>query len=233
MAVVRGGRVMSRNKARTIVARRVSMAGGARALRASPAQFFSLGGLLKGIGKTIGGFATGGIGGAVAAAGQQLFGNDPGPMVQPAGCPPGWAVGLDGQCAPGGGLPFGPPNLPALPQNPNQLPSQPTGTAVVGAFGLPALVPDIVGTVETRTGERRLIRRCMPGLVLGKDNLCYPRQILGARGRFRKHPAAPKPPVTAADAKAIRQAASATNRVKRLATKVGFTCAKRGGARRR
>lgn len=40
--------------------------------------------------------------------------------------------------------------------------------------------------------------------------------------------APPRPPISGYDARAIRRAASATKRVKKLATKVGFTCVKKG-----
>lgn len=64
--------------------------------------------------------------------------------------------------------------------------------------------------------------RCPEGMVLGRDNMCYWKQVLPKK--FRKWQPAPKPPVSAADAKAIRRADAAKNRVKRLATKSGFTC---------
>lgn len=91
------------------------------------------------------------------------------------------------------------------------------GQAVIGAFGKPALVPFV---------EAQPTRRCPPGAVLGKDNLCYDRRSI--RNSDRKWPKPPKPPITVADRKAIRRAASAQNRVKRLAGDVGFTCRPKG-----
>ena len=104
------------------------------------------------------------------------------------------------------------------PLTPQSFASDVFGEAVVGAFGMPALIPAIVGEVNGNP-----IRRCPRGSVLGKDDLCYnklPRN-------FRKWPRAPRAPVTAGDAKAIRRADGARGRVKKLAGDVGFTCKKR------
>ena len=99
------------------------------------------------------------------------------------------------------------------------------GDAVMGLFGVPALRPAIVGQRTNARGETVPIRQCPPGVVLGKDNLCYAKGSIP--NKMRKWPKAAKPPITAADAKAIRKAASAKNRVKKLAGSVGFTCKKR------
>lgn len=92
------------------------------------------------------------------------------------------------------------------------------GNAVMGAFGLPAMTP---------VTQSRIVRNCGPGMVLGKDNLCYPRSILSRRSKFRKWRQPPRPPVTSGDVKAIRRAARAKKRVKGLAKDVGFSCKKR------
>ncbi len=102
------------------------------------------------------------------------------------------------------------------------------GEAVVGAFGMAALVPRIVGAIEDHHGELRPIRRCPRGSVLGKDDLCY----MKIPNSFRKWPKAPRAPVTANDAKCIRKAASATARVERLAKSVGLHTSKSGPRRR-
>lgn len=102
-----------------------------------------------------------------------------------------------------------------------------TGEAVVGAFGLPAFVPAQAGVITTKEGDQRPILRCPTGMVLGKDDLCYPKSVLGARNRFRKHKRAPRPPVTAQDAKAIRRANRVKDKVKDLAKDVGFSCRRR------
>jgi len=96
------------------------------------------------------------------------------------------------------------------------------GEAVIGAFGMPAMTPDIVGAVMDANGNLNPIRRCPAG-VLGKDNLCY----LKIPNSFRKWPRAARPPVSGSDAKCIRRAASATKRVERLAKSVGLKTKKR------
>lgn len=105
------------------------------------------------------------------------------------------------------------------------------GEAVLGAFGLPAIIPRQVGVIEDREGREGPILRCPTGLVLGKDSLCYPKAAIPRQ--FRKNPPAKKPPLTVTDANAIRRAASAKNRVKKLAGDVGFSCVTKGGSRRR
>lgn len=148
------------------------------------------------------------------------------PFAQPTNCPEGF-VFRNGRCEvagirgtiertlPGGSTGF----LPMTVETPQ---------ATIGAFGLPAALPAQVGTIRRSDGTQGPILRCSPGMVLGKDDLCYPKQVLGRRGRFRKYPAPQRPPITAADAAAIRKAASARNRVKKLAGDVGFKCSVRG-----
>ena len=123
---------------------------------------------------------------------------------------------------------------PVLPQFPGTRPGpdrpDPTGdpgvilpgqAATVGAFGLPALTP---------TGVSRLVRKCGRGMVLGVDNLCYPKAVLTGRSKFRKWRRPVRPPVTRRDVIAIRRAAGARDRVKELAKDVGL---KIGAAKRR
>lgn len=90
------------------------------------------------------------------------------------------------------------------------------GDAVMGAFGKPAIVP---ATVAMPT------RRCPPGTVLGKDNLCYARGSI--TNQNRKWPKPPRPLLSAADMKTIRKAKSLAGRVKKAATVTGFSCRKR------
>ncbi|MEE8551629.1 MAG: hypothetical protein V3T08_10290, partial [Gemmatimonadota bacterium] len=80
------------------------------------------------------------------------------------------------------------------------------GEAVVGAFGMPALEPAIVGEVERADGSVGLIRRCPSGLVLGRDELCYPREILRRNSRFRKWRPGVKPILTSGQRSSIRKA---------------------------
>lgn len=90
------------------------------------------------------------------------------------------------------------------------------GQAVMGAFGKPALQPYVAS---------QPVQRCPPGLVLGKDNLCYARSSI--RNTDRKWPKPPRPALSAQDMKVIRKASSLQNKVKRAAQKSGFTCKKR------
>jgi len=109
----------------------------------------------------------------------------------------------------------------------------PPGTAVVGAFGLPAMEPDIVGTISKRDGSSGPILRCSRGMVLGIDSLCYPKAVMPRRSKFRKWRAAPRPVISARDTKAIRIAASAKERVLNLAKEVGLHASKSRPAPRR
>lgn len=100
------------------------------------------------------------------------------------------------------------------------------GQAVVGGFGLPAMEPEIVGSIRRRDGTTAAIRRCGPRMVLGTDDLCYPKALLPRRSKFRKWRMPPRPTVSAGDAKAIRRAARARDRVLLLAKSVGLHASK-------
>lgn len=89
--------------------------------------------------------------------------------------------------------------------------------AVEGAFGMPAFEPE---------GEFVQTLRCPKGMVLGMDDLCYPKAVLPRRSKFRKWRGQARPPVSAGDAKAIRRAASARERVLTLAKNVGLHASK-------
>jgi len=132
-------------------------------------------------------------------------------------CPPGMArVGktcIDLTALPPGGDPAFTPTLPTLPGGA----TMPTGQATVGAFGLPALTPQ---------GVSRVVRKCGRGMVLGIDNLCYPKAVLTARSKFRKWRRPPRAPVTRRDVVAIRRAAGARDRVLELAKDVGLSVTK-------
>jgi len=134
-------------------------------------------------------------------------------------CPPSTVRGPLGTCIDVGAiLPGGDPFI----TRPGEAIVEIGGQAVIGSFGMPAMVPDIVGAVRDHHGQVNPIRRCRAG-VLGKDNLCY----LKIPNSFRKWPKATRPPVSASDAKCIRRAASATKRVERLAKSVGLRTKKR------
>jgi len=146
---------------------------------------------------------------------------------------------------PGGSAPgpqFFPSPGPALPQpvqfmprrrfsqTPVQLPSTPGITtpaersvgpdfqAVQGAFGLAAMAPFAM---------QRVHLDCPKGMVLGRDDLCYPKQVLRRNSKFRKWRSGPRPPVSAADAKMIRRLGAARAAVERLAKDVDLQTKKK------
>jgi len=80
--------------------------------------------------------------------------------------------------------------------------------AVSGAFDLPAMVP---------MSEMREHLTCPKGMVLGDDDLCYPKQVLRRNNRFRKWRSGPRPPVSASQAKALRSLDAARTAVAKLA----------------
>jgi len=91
------------------------------------------------------------------------------------------------------------------------------GSAVQGAFGMPATQP---GSVS------RTVRRCGKRMVLGIDNLCYPKAVLPARSKFRKWRRPPRATVSRSDEVAIRKAKAAKERVLTLAKDVGLHASK-------
>lgn len=99
------------------------------------------------------------------------------------------------------------------------------GAAVMGAFGIPALQPAVVGQRTNDRGETNPILKCPSGAVLGKDNLCYQKSSIPRK--FRKWRPAPKPPMSASDAKALRRIGTLQNKVKGLAKNAGLSCRKR------
>lgn len=92
------------------------------------------------------------------------------------------------------------------------------GRAVQGSFGMPAIEP----TVETRTH-----RSCPDGMVLGKDNLCYPKAILSRRSRFRKWRQPRRPMFTAGDLNAIRRAERLKKKARSIGKDLGLKVTKR------
>ena len=132
-------------------------------------------------------------------------------------CPEGFKVDSKGMCV-RAGLPGTIQRI--LPGGKSGTLGDVSGNAVVGAFGVPGLVPEQVGVINGGP-----ILKCPAGMVLGKDDICYVRSVLPRQ--FRKWPRAARPPITAGDAKAIRKAESAKRRVKKLAGAVGFSCTRK------
>lgn len=174
-----------------------------------PASICALG--AAAVDRWLGGSGSGGGGGG---------GTQPGASTGFVACEPGYELAPDGTCRAvatyggGGGTGTsvtGPPG--------------PEGNPTVGAWGMPAIVPQIVGRIRRANGSEGLILKCPTRMVLGADNLCYMKPLAA---RYRKWRPAPRPPVSAEDARAIRLAASAKKRVKKLAGRVGFSCAPKG-----
>lgn len=125
----------------------------------------------------------------------------------PEPCPDG-TVKIGNRCvAPGDAFPGGDPfTTPAGQQ------------AVQGSFGMPAITPTI---------ERRVHRTCPTGMVLGRDNLCYPRAVLSRRSKFRKWKGEKRPPISAADVKALRKVDRIRKKVRDLGKKADLKVKKR------
>lgn len=134
-------------------------------------------------------------------------------------CPEGYKVDSSGRCVADG---IGGAAQRMLPGgSPGQLTTD-FGPAVMGAFGKPALVPAQVGTVARKDGTVGPILRCPAGMVLGRDDLCYSKgQITKADRKWK--PAA-KPPMSAADAKALRRIGTLQKKIKRLAKAGNMSC---------
>lgn len=123
---------------------------------------------------------------------------------------------------------FTPQGLPGS-VTPVQLPETPTITtpaersmgvefqAVVGAFDMPAIAP---------FAETRVVLDCPPGMVLGKDDLCYPSAVLRRNSRFRKWRSAPRPSISRRDERALSTRAAVVKDLKRLSKQAGLSMPK-------
>lgn len=180
-------------------------------IRFQPTSAFDPGALV-GLGSTACNFLSGTARDFCLAALTFLPGGGPeAPLVErPAACPPGMVQLPNGQCL----------DLTALPPGGDPAVISGAGQATVGAFGLPALSPQ---------GITRIVRKCGRGMVLGIDDLCYPKAVLTGRSKFRKWRRPVRPPISRRDVVAIKRAAGARDRVKELAKDVGLTV----GAKRR
>jgi len=168
----------------------------------------------------VGGFIGGGFGGAIG--GFLGGGGSPGPRTLAEGCPTGLEM-IGGKCVRvgGGGLGlsgrgggFGAP-LAQIPQAPRPgpvaavqrfLPGGSTGrfdagVAVMGQWGA-ALEPEVVGSVERSDGTVGPLLRCIRGMVLGTDSLCYNKPL--ANGK-RKWPRPTPPFLSGGDVKCLRK----------------------------
>lgn len=225
------GKILARRRAAALGLSGVRVMG--RTGETRPGAGLSLGGIIRGVGKTITGFLGGGpIGGATAlgdvlTGGGGARGTDFGGMDLVGDCPSGFRRDASGQCVRAGAIGT---IQRALPFGETGTLGDVSGEAVIGGFGLPARVPAQVGTVTRNDGTVSPILRCPRRMVLGFDNLCYPKALLGPRSRFRKHRRPVKPPLSSGDVRAIRRARSVRDDVKDLADSVGFQCTNRPGA---
>jgi len=200
----------------------------ARQLAGAPtAGFFSsVGGFLKKAVTTGIGFATGGVGGAVQgfrgaptqqSAERQIFFSNQLPGAR-ADCPGGFRVDpRSGDCIQIG---FRGAVERALPFGQTGTLADEFGEAVVGAFGMPALIPAQVGEIQGRP-----ILRCPRGAVLGKDSLCYQKGVIPIK--FRKWRPARKPPISAKRWAELKGTATTKRMAKEIAAAAGFSCKKR------
>ena len=138
-----------------------------------------------------------------------------------SGCPDGW-IPRNGNCTRATGSEGVSRELVQLPDidplvvSPAER-SISRGQAVAGAFGMPAMVPE----VEMR---RRL--SCPSGMVLGEDELCYPKQVLRRDSRFRKWKPGVRPILTGGQRNSIRKARSAITAAKEAVSGLGVTVKK-------
>lgn len=133
--------------------------------------------------------------------------NQPIPTSGGPGCPQG-KIEIGGRCVdPSAVLPGG---QPFISPGPSQ--------AVQGAFGMPAIVPEY---------EQRVVRNCPEGMVLGRDDLCYPKQVLPRRSKYRKWRPGRKPLFTGGDLAAIRRAERLKSKAKRIGKDLGLKVSNR------
>jgi len=169
------------------------------------------GGFFGDIFKKIGGAVLGAIpGGGIVRTGLELgsglfSGGGRSAVPVATTCPPGFSIGPGGQCMPDRFAPEGRSPLPQTPfiTTPAEVSVGVTGEAVMGRFGA-ALTPQIMSSTR---------RVCLPGMVLGDDELCYNRRDL--TNRERKWPKGRAPLLTGGERNAITKAARAAGKIKR------------------
>jgi len=79
------------------------------------------------------------------------------------------------------------------------------GEAVTGAFGMPAIRP---------VQEQQVHLSCPAGMVLGKDSLCYPKQVLRRDSKFRKWRPGARPILTGGERRGIARAKRSINKAR-------------------
>jgi len=101
------------------------------------------------------------------------------------------------------------------------------GTGLPGGPGniASSALGEILGVNGRQPGQTARMT-CGPGMVLGIDNLCYPKQLLQGRSRFRKNKKARKPPISTKDWRCLMGAASAKDKMFDIAKKAGLHVSK-------
>lgn len=84
------------------------------------------------------------------------------------------------------------------------------GNLVRGRYGI-GQAPRVAGRLNNRSGQPYQVLRCPPGMLLGKDNVCYE----SLRNHERKWPKGRKPLLTGGEMNAITKAARAAARLTR------------------
>jgi len=169
------------------------------------------------------GVLTGGLGGSTGSGSNSGQTSSAALSSEGTGsCPSGYERDSTGNCVKSG---FGGAVERFVPGGQTGTLADQYGEAVVGSFGIPAIVPMQTGTVRKRDGTVNPTLGCPPGAVLGKDNLCYMKGSIPRQ--FRKWKPKPRPVMSAADGKTLRKADRLRTKVKKLATSSGFSCRKR------
>jgi len=93
-----------------------------------------------------------------------------------------------------------------------------TGRVVQGAFGIPAAEPDVKSSIRLE---------CPSGMVLGRDDLCYPTEVLRRNSRWRKWRPGMKPVLTGGERRGITKARASITRARDAVAGVGLTVKKK------
>lgn len=175
---------------------------GGRLVSSEQALNLNIGGLIKSAVKTAGsvvkGIIPGPIDDIIIDRLTQGGGAQPQRLVASAPCATGYHKDAQGKCVRSGVIGMG---QRVFPGGQTGTQADIYGEAVLGRYGA-ALVP---------AEEAVLVRRCPPGSVLGRDNLCYDHLPKSDR----KWRPGTKPLLTGGDMRTLRRARSLENRLKR------------------
>jgi len=141
-----------------------------------------------------------------------------GGLAADTGTCPGVAIKIRGVCVdptalfPGGRPAFGPTTGTDLVRGGGG------GAAVVGSFGFAAMEPEAMTSVRLQ---------CPPGMVLGRDDLCYPKSVLRRNSKWRKWRPGTRPVLTGGQRASIRKARSAITDAREAISGLGVTVTKK------